>query len=196
MVDTQRTRQHLLDSVFQDGQAVNSITAQDIRDLIVSIDSMQGHSWEFWLDSQYTSSAKRAILAGARTKLTCDGLLDNQFRPVGSSDDMWNTGASRIDPLEEGDFYNIRFALSANSVSVGANSFEVELDVGGTAGVIFHETAVFAKGTGDQSFNIMMNIFAGSDFFTNGGEVFVTPLNDANFWQTAVTVSRVYTDVQ
>lgn len=196
MVDTQRTMQDLLDNLFQDGQAANSITAQDIRDLIVSISSMQGHTWEFWLDSQYTVASKRPILAGIRTKLTCDGIRDNQFRPVGSSDDLWNVGASRVEPLEEGDFYNIRFAVSANSASASTNRFEIELDVGGGAGIIFHETAVFAKGTGDQSFNIMMNVFVGSDFFLNGGEIYVTPLNDANFWQTAVTISRVYTDVQ
>lgn len=50
MADTIRTESTLLTSLFQDGQAANSITEQDMRDLIVSMRpaygecSMQGNS--------------------------------------------------------------------------------------------------------------------------------------------------------
>lgn len=50
MVDTVRTTATLLSSVFQDGQAANEITANDMRDLIVSLRpsfgecSMQGNA--------------------------------------------------------------------------------------------------------------------------------------------------------
>jgi hypothetical protein len=163
-----------------------------MRDLIVSIESMTGHFWEFWLDSTYTTSSRLNVAGGVRTKLTCDGLLDNQFAPAFHTADVWNTGANRLDPKADGDFYTIRVALSGASDAVGANQFEVELDVGGSAGVIFQETEVFAKGTGDQSFNIIMPIFVGADFLANGGEIFITPLNDADFWQSAIAINRTY----
>ena len=50
MVDTVRTTATLLSSLFQDGQAANEITANDMRDLIVSLRpsfgecSMQGNA--------------------------------------------------------------------------------------------------------------------------------------------------------
>jgi hypothetical protein len=37
MADTLRTESYLLASLFQDGQAANAITAQDMRDLVVSM---------------------------------------------------------------------------------------------------------------------------------------------------------------
>ena len=42
MADTIRTQTALLTTLFQDGQANNSITAQDIRDAIVSLSSAYG----------------------------------------------------------------------------------------------------------------------------------------------------------
>jgi hypothetical protein len=42
MADTQRTRTDLLTNLFQDGQAANSITAQDMRDLIESLMAPHG----------------------------------------------------------------------------------------------------------------------------------------------------------
>jgi len=52
MVDTVRTTATLLSAVFQDGQSANAITANDVRDLIVSLRpsfgecSMQGNATE------------------------------------------------------------------------------------------------------------------------------------------------------
>ena len=42
MVDTPQTSNNLLTTVFQDGQADGSITANDIRDLIVSLKASHG----------------------------------------------------------------------------------------------------------------------------------------------------------
>ena len=192
MPDTRRTRTDLLTNLFQDGQNNSSITAQDVRDLIVSVESIAGHFWEFWLDSTYTVSSKRSVTGGARTQITCDGLFDNQFRPTFHNNNSWNTSTNIIQPVSEFDFYVIRFAISANSVNASANDFLIELDVGGSTGVIYEEHGVFHKGTGDQSFNFSLDVFVGSDFYTNGGTIYITPLNDANFWQTALTINRTY----
>lgn len=192
MADTKRTRADLLTALFQDGQAEGSITPQDIRDLIVSMETINGGFWEFWLDSQYTVSSKLAISAGVRTQVTCDGLLNNQFKPSFHNHNFWNTSTNKIEPVLEGDFLDIRFAISGNSVSASANDFFVEVDVGGSAGVIYADNEVFHKGTADQSFNIIMPLFVGSDFATNGGTVYITPTNDINIWQSAFTISRTY----
>lgn len=43
MADTPRTSTDLLTNLFQDGQAAGSITAQDLRDFIVSVKQPYGH---------------------------------------------------------------------------------------------------------------------------------------------------------
>lgn len=163
-------------------------------DLAESMPTIMGHCWEFNLDSEYTLASKRAIAGGVRTKLTIDGLLDYQASDL--SKVMWNKTTQKFEPLVDGDFYQMRIALTAWSDIASVNQFDIEFDVGGTAGVIGKETAVFAKGAGGvQNFNFSTGFFAGGDFFTNGGEVYITPESDASFWEAAVTISRTYTPI-
>lgn len=191
MADTMRTQAELL-TIFADGQNAGDITEQDLRDLIISIPEIQGHLWEFNLDGEYTLAAKRAIAAGVRTKLTIDGVLDYQTSNVAKV--VWNKTTQKFEPLIAGDFYQMRLALTGWSDVASVNQFDIEFDVGGTAGVIGKETGVFAKGAaGIQNFNFSTGFFAGGDFVTNGGEIYITPVSDASFWEAAVTISRVYT---
>lgn len=193
MVDTQRTRQDLLDNLFQDGQAVNSITAQDIRDLIVSIENIQGHFWEFYLDSVFTTISRQEILAGVWTQIECDGLADNQFQPSNRTNTVWNAGSNKLTPDALGDFYQIRFSISGASAAASENHIHIEVDVGGTAGKIYEDTKLFAHGTDDQEFNFSMGLFVGADFLANGGIVRIKPESDASFWDIAFTINRTYT---
>jgi len=190
MADTIRTQNELLTQLFNDGQTNGSITAQDIRDFIVSIDSIQGHQWDFHLDSTYTFGSKRAIAAGVRTKMTCDGVLDTQSS---HGSEFWDTGTNRLVPGTVGEWGMVRMAVTGWSDVAITNRFELELDVGGGAGVIFQETGVFAKGNSTaQSFNFAIPLFSGADFVANGGEFYITPLSDASFWQVAITTFRGY----
>lgn len=193
MVETQRTRQYLLDSVFQDGQAVNSITARDIRDFIVSMESIQGNFWEFYLDSVYHTTNRKTILAGVWTDIECDGLADNQFRPSNRTNTVWDVATNKLTPDALGDFYQIRFSISGASAAASENHIHIEIDVGGTAGKIYEDTKLFAHGTDDQEFNFSMGLFAGSDFLANGGIVRIKPEKDASFWDIAFTINRTYT---
>lgn len=190
MVDTARTETDLLENLFQDGQAPGSITPQDVRDLIVSVKYMNG-GWEFALDSAYTAGSPLSITGLTRTKITIDGLLESSGNP--STGALWNTTSNKITPPAINDFIIVRFAIQGQSTSAATNKFEVELDVGGTAGVIFRETEVFSKGAGNpQNFNAIMPLFVGSDFLSNGGELYITPDEDATFWEFGITISKVH----
>lgn len=199
MADTVRTQDELLTQLFQDGQPDGSISAQDMRDLIVSMPAIMGHGWEFHLDGTYTLASKLSIAAGVRTKITNDHTLDFQSHPITTYDNTvhtWNTTTNKFEPNYQNSFGTLRFAVSGWSDSAQTNNFLVEADVGGTAQVIFEETAVFAKGSGTpQSFNFTMPIFVGADFLANGGEIFITPESDASFWQVAFTIVRNYVPV-
>lgn len=59
MVDTARTQSVLLTQLFQDAQPNGAITAQDIRDFIVSINTL----FELWNTPSYSTEAE-AIAGG------------------------------------------------------------------------------------------------------------------------------------
>ena len=193
MADIIKLSTDLLDNSFQDGQANNSITANDIRDLVVSVPFLGVNGWQFYLDGQYTIGARLAISAGVRTQLTIDGTFGILGHPV-VTPAAWDVATNKIVPGTLGSFGFARIAITAASVGVSANSFEFELDIeSGDFPIIFQETAVFAKGTADQSFNFSIPLFIGPDFLANGGTIFLTPLNDATFYQMGITVVQTYT---
>lgn len=195
MADTVRTEEVLLNSLFRDGQADNSITAQDMRDLIVSTKYLNGHGWDFHLDGTYTEASPRTILAGVRTQVTIDGSAQDVGHPVltHSSAQFWNQVTNSINPPNLNDLGMARFAVTAASAT-STNYLEVELDVGaGAFPVIWNETAVFSKGAGiPHSFNFNMLLFAGPEFVANGGKIYLTPQNDTTFWNFAITATRLY----
>lgn len=164
------------------------------KDLAESLPEITGHFWEFNLDGEYTLASKRTILAGVRTKITVDGLLDYQTSNVLKI--VWNKTTQKFEPLADGDYYQMRLALSAWSNIQPVNQFDIEFDVGGTAGVIARETAVFAKGAGGvQDFNFSTGFFAGGDFAANGGEIYITPESDISVWTVAIGINRTYTPI-
>ena len=79
MADTQRTSADLLANLFQDGQAAASITAQDLRDLIVSMVPSHG---SFVTD---TPAATTIAVAGTYVKAAGTTIFDTN--PDGFSDD-------------------------------------------------------------------------------------------------------------
>ena len=195
MVDTVRSESDLL-TIFADLQAVGAITAQDVRDFIISVKHMNGGGWEFHLDGQYTSIAPKTILAGIRTKVTIDGTLGDFGHPAltHGAGHFWDTVNNRVNATALNNFAFGRFAVTAQSVSASTNEFELEIDVGGGSfPIIFQETAVLHKGAGvDQHFNFIIPLFVGPDFLANGASAYITPLADMEFHTHALTIVRTY----
>lgn len=196
MVDTIRTEADLTNNIFPDNQAAGSITAQDMRDLTVSASYLTAVGWDFHFDSQYTLASKRAIAAGVRTKVTIDGLTENVGHPIetgGGHQHFWDNATSKVIPPVENAFGIVRLAFTAWSDSGATNQFELELDTGGAFPIIYQQTGVFAKGSGNaQNFNFIIPLFAGPDFVANGGEFYITPQSDASFWEFAITAAAMY----
>lgn len=81
MVDTQRSQSQLLTALFQDGQAANSITAQDVRDLIVS------YAPSFGAMIITSAAATQTVSTGTYLKAsgTTTGLTLNNFTSTGNN---------------------------------------------------------------------------------------------------------------
>lgn len=190
MVDTVRTESEL-QTIFADGQPEASITPQDVRDFVVSSRYLAEQGWEFVLDGTYTSGSPRTILASARTQVTIDGVAETSRHPATAQ--FWNTTTNKLLPDALNNFGMVRLHVTAQSTLASTNRFEVELDVGGTTGVIYQQTAVFAKGAGNpQNFNFVIPLFSGPDFQANGGTFYFTPEADATFWTFALTSVKIY----
>lgn len=194
MADIPRTEADLLRNLFQDGQN-NAIGAQDFRDLIVSNKYLNNHGWEFDLDGEYTSGSPLFCAAGARTQLTIDAAFGNFGHPISTSgrSSFWDTTENKIVPNGLNNFGLVRLSLTANSIGNPANHMHIELDVGGGSfPIIYEQVSVFAKGSDPQTFNYTIPLFSGPDFQENGGKFYVTPLNDVNIWQAAITAIALY----
>lgn len=72
MADTYRTLSQLLTTLFQDGQAASSISAQDVRDLIISIGQSP-------YGGMYTLSSIETVISsvGVYTKGLCTSQISN-----------------------------------------------------------------------------------------------------------------------
>jgi hypothetical protein len=201
MADTKRNQQELF-NIFRDGQPANSISAQDVRDLIVSAPYLQTAAWDFHLDGTYTVSNKRAVTAGTRTLITIDGTAGNFGHPLdsgGNHGEFWVHGGGSpeddfIQPSGLNDFGIVRLAFQGEHTAGAEAHIDVELDVGGgTFPIIWEQTAVMIKGTNNpQWFNFTIPLFSGPDFQTNGGRLYITPSQNCNFWNFAFTGARIY----
>lgn len=148
-----------------------------------------------WADSTYTSSAKRAIAAGVRTKVTIDGLgaqTDLDQLPSGSA--WWNTTSNKIIPDANGDAYDVRIIFNATPTA-GSDYFDIELDIGGAIGVILAETKIYAKGTGTHSFVLSWPVRTKDTFLANGGEIYITPSSNQNFWDFNIQITKTHAAV-
>jgi hypothetical protein len=193
MADTERSEASLLNNIFPDNQAAGSITAQDIRDLIVSAKAAQPLGWQFFFDETAVdiASAKLVPEGPTPTQVSIDPFESEDLLYPPQSPLAWNSvddedGSgilNRINPQLLNGFGLLRlsFAAWANSQSM---YFDLELDVGTSVppaafdNVIYTATEVFHKGTGSanhQHFNFVIPVFLGSDFSMNGGRFWVTP---------------------
>ena len=102
MVDTVRTTASLLSAVFQDGQAANAITANDVRDLIVSLRpsfgecSMQGNATETVIASasSYVKIAGTTALSGNELLFDNNSTNTGRLRYIGAPNRVVTFSAS------------------------------------------------------------------------------------------------------
>ena len=143
----------------------------------------------FYFDNQYTVSAKRAITATTRTKVTIDALRDfREFNLTGA----WNTATNKITAAALNSAYHIRFSFVGDTASAGTYA-DIEIDAGGVAGVIIRKTVNFIKGTGiANNFVTAFPVFVGPDFLANGAEIFITTNNNINAYDFSVYIQRTF----
>ena len=123
MADTIRSREELLTQLFQDAQPNSSITAQDMRDLIVSVQHRNSYGY-FDYNDLTTATTQIPLTANVPVVLTNDGLgpqTSKTFAPEGVTD-VWNANTNQFDftQLPAGSMINLRMSLEV--VTAGPNT--------------------------------------------------------------------------
>lgn len=151
--------------------------------------------WAQYADSLYTSSAKRAIAASTRTKVTINGSgarTDTSGLPTGVSA-LWDTTNNVITPAAAGDAYTILLNFKGALDATGADKYlDMELDIGGSLGVVVSDTRTFIKDTATMQFAFAFPEFANATFVANGGSFYLTPSANASFWDFEVLIVRTH----
>lgn len=185
MVDTIKTQSELLTNVFQDGQAPGSITAQDMRDLVVSMTHRNYHGFFDYNDAT-TAGAPISCLAGIETKLTNDGagpFTQKTYAPNGVTD-VWNSVTNQFDfsELHIGTMVNLRISLAVTTLS---NNTDIDIKLvlaigsGGPYELQFIKDSF--KTAGVQTFSRFVGFYIGNDNTKNfPAELRITCDNTSN----------------
>lgn len=193
MSDTIRTETQLL-ALFADAQPAGSITAQDVRDLIISLTVNQGHGWTMHHDGEYHPTNKRVITAGTKSQVTIDNLgtftditnIEEDFSP------LWNPVTNLLEPTDPNGAHDFRFSF-ASDTSSNNNFIEFDIDIGGGVGTFYQETRSYVKGTGiENRFTFTFPAFVSQTFVDNKGTFSITPNGTANFWDFRLFIINTY----
>ena len=148
--------------------------------------------WENWEDATYTSGSPLSLTASTRTKVTIDGLAastNTSYSPV--SGDLWDNTNNKITPDNVGDVYDLRLRFQATP-AVSDGYITLELDIGGSEGVILAQTQRFLKGTSEQSMLFVATVFTLDTFVANGGSIYATSSVGVDIHSIGLLINRTH----
>ena len=147
--------------------------------------------WAQYADGTYTAGAPLSVTATTRTKVTIDG-GGSQTNTAGLPDGvsaLWDTTNNLVLPVGVNDAYDVRLSFKMKLDASSADQYcDIELDIGGSVGVIAADTKLFIKGTTAIEVILAFPVYTGTTFNTNGGTFYITPSANSKFYDFAVSV--------
>lgn len=149
--------------------------------------------WATYADSVYTSGSPLVVNTGP-TQITINGL------GTGTDDtrlsNIWSTTNNRLNEnvITAGDAYDIRLTFQC-TVATSSQWISVELDIGGSIGVIGKQTYPLLKaGATPNDIVFSFPIFCASTFATNGGTFYINTSASTNCYDFTIHVQKTYAD--
>lgn len=132
--------------------------------------------WGQYQDTDRTvGTPSQTLTAGVRTLWTCDGgNATIEKLPSDSAAPLWDVSTNKHVPISEFDTYNLRLTFTAENYAGAAPYIEVEIDIGGSIGVIHTDSRSLRKGGAAQSLGFSLPLYTGPTYFANGGSIYVT----------------------
>lgn len=151
--------------------------------------------FQLWSDNQYVTGARRSISATTRTSLTNNGLGTGQSTTytASGSGNWYNTTSHKITPTNTNDSYLIQVYFTLK-IPVGTSPYvAVDLDVGGTTGILREITHPLAKGAAvDEKMSFTFLTHSTADFKANGATVYLTTSHAAELFDTKLIITRLH----
>lgn len=148
--------------------------------------------WNDIADSQYTSSSKRAITSGTRTKLTNNGLASqtdtSRLGPI------WDTTNNRFTVNDLNALYIVKVQFKADTASTAGTPYIITLDLQTSNGntIIAGNTQFVKGGSALNWVSFTTTVYMGSFINNTNLEVYVTPDTNMNIYDVGFIVQRAY----
>lgn len=146
-----------------------------------------------WIQFSDPSASVRNIAANTRTKITFDA-SPSVLNTNGPSDaaTWWNQTNGVFQPNNSGDAYILRPSFICDP-TLNNRNLTLELDIGGTQGVIWSRTIRLARGAGvDTKVTETMPIYTLGTFVANGGEFYITCDGDMTYTDLVMMFQRTF----
>ena len=148
--------------------------------------------WVQYNDTQYTDTNRRTIIANTRTKLTnnAGGILD--LVGLFGAQTLWNPTTNKFENDNSGDKFMQRVSFIADP-TLNNRNLTLELDIGGTQGVIWSRTIRLARGAGiDTKITENLDFYTLGTFIANGGDLFITCDGGIDIYDTLFLIQRTF----
>lgn len=144
-------------------------------------------------DNTFTDVSPQVVLANTRTllELNSDSAIES-FSPGGApASSIWDDVTYSVTPDTVGASYIVRLNLTANP-TLNNRNFTIDLDIGGTQGIILERTTRLARGANNNTkVSLTNSIFALNTFVTNGGRFFITCDGDVELFNISLLIQKV-----
>jgi len=171
------------------------IVYEDINGDIVlqPIDTNKNTGWWNITDTTFIPTNPQTIPANTRTKLiiNSDNVIET-YSPNGLPvSDIYDDITNKITPLLNGDSYIFRLSLTANP-TLNNRNFTIDLDIGGTQGIVFQRSTRLARGAGnDTQISVTNSIFTLNTFVANGGELYITCDGEVDLTDISLFIQKI-----
>lgn len=150
--------------------------------------------WAVYSDNVYTSGSPYTITSASTVTLPNNAatVINTQI-PVGVTS-FYNSSTLKITPQNDGDYYVTTIRFKAKTTAPTAGYLDFGIDIGGSLGVQFKETKIFAKGAGiEHNFSIVVPMYTAATFLANGGQVKLTAGNgDMTVYDISYQIDRTH----
>lgn len=151
--------------------------------------------WVQYADGSVIAANGQNITNGVSTTLEIDGSTSiTSQQPADATVPLWDTTNHKLMPISSGDSYDVRLLFTAENYSGTSPYLTIELDIGGSQGVIAAVTVPLMKGGAAQRVMVPMPIFTLGTFLANGGEFKVTYAGNTTFdlHSASIVITRTH----
>lgn len=134
------------------------------------IDALEGQSG--W--ANYPHSGTQSLATGTRTKLTINGTGKNESQLPTDTGPLWDTATNTITG-RNGDSIVAKVQFVFTPDDAVASNLELEIDIGGSIGVVEDETKPIFRGAGvAHPLSFTFPAYTLDTWEANGGEIYAT----------------------